>query len=113
LKTNRAFTGFATALRSVLVILGIKIPFVVELISNTDEDEGLLVPTPTVPVKLGEAIGAFNAKAEQMAKRRELAKARRAKGMMGKGGLDLSHTKDGKLVKESVSSNRARNRGKK
>ena len=48
-----------------------------------------------------------------MAKRRELAKARRAKGMMGKGGADLSHTKDGKLVKESVSSNRARNRGKK
>ena len=42
---------------------------------------------------------AFNAKAEQMAKRRELAKARRAK--------------DGKLVKENASSNRARNRGKK
>ena len=56
---------------------------------------------------------AFNAKAEQMAKRRELAKARRAKGMMGKGGADLSHTKDGKLVKENASSNRARNRGKK
>ena len=56
---------------------------------------------------------AFNAKEDQMAKRRELAKARRARGMMGKGGSDLSHTKDGKLVKESVSSNRARNRGKK
>jgi hypothetical protein len=33
--------------------------------------------------------------------------------MDGKGGKDLSHTKDGKLVKEDPSANRARNRGKK
>lgn len=56
---------------------------------------------------------AFNAKPEQKDKRRELAAERRARGMMGKGGPDLSHTKSGKLVKENPSANRARNRGKK
>ena len=49
----------------------------------------------------------------QRAKRAELARERRKRGMMGKGGKDLSHTKDGRLVKENASSNRARNRGKK
>lgn len=56
---------------------------------------------------------AFNSKPSQKAKRRELAKARYKKGIMGKGGSDLSHTKDGRLVKEDPSKNRARNRGKK
>jgi hypothetical protein len=55
----------------------------------------------------------FNEKPEQMAKRRELVNARRKRGMDGKGGPDLSHTKSGKLVKEPPSMNRARNRGKK
>jgi hypothetical protein len=41
--------------------------------------------------------------------RAELADARRKRGMMGKGGSDLSHTKSGRLVKESPSKNRARN----
>lgn len=54
-----------------------------------------------------------NSKPSQKAKRRQLAKARRARGMMGKGGSDLSHTKSGGLVKESPSKNRARNRSKK
>jgi hypothetical protein len=54
-----------------------------------------------------------NAKPGQKAKRKELAEARRKKGMMGKGGDDLSHTKEGGLVKESPSKNRARNRSKK
>jgi hypothetical protein len=40
--------------------------------------------------------------------RRELAAARRKKGMMGKGGKDLHHTKSGKLVKKSVKANRGR-----
>jgi hypothetical protein len=56
---------------------------------------------------------AFNASSEQMAKRRELAIERRKRGVMGKGGADMSHTKDGRIVKENASSNRARNRGKK
>jgi hypothetical protein len=34
---------------------------------------------------------------------------RRRRGMAGKGGPDLSHTKDGRMVKESPSKNRARN----
>jgi hypothetical protein len=41
--------------------------------------------------------------------RAELADARRKRGVMGKGGADLSHTKSGRLVKESPSKNRARN----
>ena len=38
---------------------------------------------------------------------------RRKRGIAGKGGDDLSHTKDGRMVRESPSTNRARNRGKK
>ena len=56
---------------------------------------------------------AFNKSPGQMAKRRELAKVRRERGVMGKGGNDMSHTKDGRIVSESPSRNRARNRGKK
>ena len=41
--------------------------------------------------------------------RRELGKARRKRGIDGKGGGDMSHTKSGKLVRESASKNRARN----
>lgn len=55
----------------------------------------------------------YNAKPEEKAKRAELAKERRDRGVMGKGGDDMSHTKDGKIVAESPSANRARNRGKK
>lgn len=40
--------------------------------------------------------------------RAKLARARREKGVMGKGGKDVSHTKSGKLVLESRSANRAR-----
>ena len=55
----------------------------------------------------------FNRKPGQKAKRRQLAKGRRDRGIMGKGGKDLSHTKRGGLVAEKPSVNRARNRGKK
>ena len=48
----------------------------------------------------------INARPSQKAKRRELAKARRKRGMMGKGGDDLHHTKSGKLVRMSPSKNR-------
>ena len=44
--------------------------------------------------------------------RRKLARVRRAKAVMGKGGKDVSHTKSGGFRMESVSKNRARNRGK-
>lgn len=49
-----------------------------------------------------------NARPEQKAKRRELAKARNKRGIMGKGGKDLSHTKSGRLVRESAKKNRGR-----
>ncbi len=45
--------------------------------------------------------------------RAELSRERYKRKMHGKGGPDLSHTKDGRLVKEAPSRNRARNRGKK
>ena len=38
---------------------------------------------------------------------------RRKRGIAGKGGKDLSHTKSGRMVLESPTKNRARNRGKK
>jgi len=54
-----------------------------------------------------------NARPEQRAKRSELTTERRRRGIAGQGGKDLSHTKDGKMVLENPSKNRARNRGKK
>jgi len=45
--------------------------------------------------------------------RAELNRARRKAGEYGKGGKDFSHTKSGRLVRESPSKNRARNRSKK
>ena len=46
--------------------------------------------------------------------RAELNKANRKSGTYGnKDGMDKSHTKSGKMVSESQSKNRARNRGKK
>lgn len=63
--------------------------------------------------KKAETDKEVNARPSQRAKRRELAEERRRRGMMGKGGKDLSHTKDGRLVRENASTNRARNRGKK
>lgn len=50
-----------------------------------------------------------NEKPEQKEYRAELARERRARGMMGKGGDDLSHTKGGGFKKEDPSKNRARN----
>lgn len=47
----------------------------------------------------------INARPEQKAKRRELARERRKRGIMGKGGKDLSHTKNGLRLK-SVNANR-------
>ena len=55
----------------------------------------------------------FNKKPGQMAKRRELAVERRKRKVMGKGGKDMSHTKSGRIVPESPTINRGRNRGKK
>ena len=50
-----------------------------------------------------------NKSSEDRAYRRQLAIGRRKRGIMGKGGPDLSHTKGGKLTLESPKKNRARN----
>jgi len=55
----------------------------------------------------------YQAQPAQRKKAAERRKWRRANGLEGKGGPDASHTKDGKLVRESASKNRARNRGRK
>lgn len=52
----------------------------------------------------------YNKKKSQVKKRVELNRANRKAGTYGnKDGLDMSHTKKGKLVKEEQSKNRARN----
>lgn len=55
----------------------------------------------------------YNKRPEQKEKNTELRRARRERGIDGKGGPDMSHTKDGRIVAEDPSTNRARNRGKK
>ena len=54
----------------------------------------------------------YHSTPERKAYRRKLARVRRAKGVMGKGGKDVSHTKSGGFRMESPSKNRARNRSK-
>ena len=49
-----------------------------------------------------------NARPEQRAKRSELTTARRKRGIAGKGGGDLHHTKSGRLVRTSVKKNRGK-----
>ncbi len=51
----------------------------------------------------------LNKDPEKKKYRAELNKERRKRGVYGKGGADMSHTKDGKLVAEKPSRNRARN----
>jgi hypothetical protein len=50
-----------------------------------------------------------NAAADRKRYRAELARERRARGIMGKGGPDVSHTADGGFKLENASKNRARN----
>jgi hypothetical protein len=49
-----------------------------------------------------------NKKPKEVAKRKELIKARRKRGIYGKGGGDLHHGKNGKLIREAPSKNRGR-----
>jgi hypothetical protein len=50
-----------------------------------------------------------NARPDRKDYRAELARERRARGIMGKGGPDLSHTSGGGFKLENPSKNRARN----
>ena len=54
-----------------------------------------------------------NKSAEATAYRVKHTAARRARGIYGKGGKDLSQTTKGTFVREDPSKNRARNRGRK
>lgn len=51
----------------------------------------------------------YHSSAERRKYRSELNAARRKRKIYGKGGGDMSHTKSGRLVRESASQNRARN----
>lgn len=55
----------------------------------------------------------YNARPEERADRAEHNAERRRRGVYGKGGADMSRTKNGGFVAENPSTNRARNRGKK
>lgn len=50
-----------------------------------------------------------NARSDRKKYRAELARERRARGIMGQGGPDVSHTADGGFRLENASRNRARN----
>ena len=50
----------------------------------------------------------YHSSTERKKYRAELNAARKKRGIAGKGGGDLSHTRSGKLVRESASKNRAR-----
>lgn len=69
---------------------------------------------PEARKKKAEYQKKYNADPKRKKYRSELNKANRKAGTYGnKDGLDMSHTKKGKLVKEKASKNRARNRSKK
>ena len=64
---------------------------------------------PTAAEKRREYQRDLNSTEERKKYRAEHTKARRANGIDGKGGPDMSSTKSGKFVKEKASINRARN----
>lgn len=68
---------------------------------------------PKSRAKKNAAQRKLNKSPENKQYRAELNKARRKAGEYGKGGKDFSHTKSGRLVRESPSKNRARNRSRK
>ncbi len=64
---------------------------------------------PKARKKRVKAQAKINRKPTEKKRRAELAKERRKRGIMGKGGKDVSHLKNGKTTLESRSKNRARN----
>ena len=64
---------------------------------------------PKARAKKNAAQRKRNKTSANKAYRAELNAARRKDGNYGKGGKDYSHTKSGRLVRESAKSNRARN----
>lgn len=68
---------------------------------------------PDAYEKKKEYMKKYNKDEDEKDKKVELRRERRKRGVDGKGGKDMSHTKGGKIVPEDPSKNRARNRGKK
>lgn len=64
---------------------------------------------PTLRVKKNAYQRKYNKKTSVKNKSEERWTERRRRGIAGKGGKDLSHTKSGRLVLESRRSNRSRN----
>ncbi len=64
---------------------------------------------PAARQKHRDYMATYNARPEQKAYRRRLAAARRARGIMGKGKMDLSHDVRGRLKPQSMKINRANN----
>ena len=64
---------------------------------------------PKAAQKHRDYMATYNASPQQKAYRRKLAAARRARGMMGKGGPDLSHDSKGNLARQAMKINRANN----
>ena len=64
---------------------------------------------PKAAAKHRSYMRAYNQKPEKRLYRSKLNKARRKAGIYGKGGPDLSHDRRGRLARESMRINRARN----
>ncbi len=64
---------------------------------------------PAARKRRQKAQAKINKKPAEKAKRRASARERRKRGIMGKGGKDVSHRTDGSTFMESPSKNRARN----
>lgn len=64
---------------------------------------------PKAAAKHRSYMRAYNQKPEKRLYRSKLNKARRKAGIYGKGGPDLSHDRKGRLARESMRINRARN----
>ena len=68
-----------------------------------------LASNPAARKRRQKAQAKINRRPEEKKKRRESARNRRKRGIMGKGGKDVSHRTDGSTFLESPSKNRARN----
>lgn len=64
---------------------------------------------PEAAAKHRRYMRAYNQRPEKILYRSKLNKARRKAGIYGKGGPDLSHDSKGRLRRESMTINRARN----
>jgi len=82
-------------------------------VSNPKRSARYYRDNPEAAKKKAEYEKKYQAKPAQRKKAAERRKWRRANGLEGKGGPDASHTRSGKIVRESASKNRARNRGRK